>query len=363
MKNTHLIILILIFPLALLAQNIQPFYEHYTGLISEELKITADLVNMEDSFSGYYYYQFKENKVWKASKPIPLDGRVGKDKQFVLNEFGESHSFFQGILESSKLIKGEWVNEMLSEPVEFTFKATYSKGSIPLNAVESSAIQYFQNDLTKPSAKFHISALFPSSTLDQAVYHQLQERIFHLLAYRGNMQNQADVFESLQKKYFQQFQNSLENIKLDSFPESFNWEKSVRIDVINNEGGFLCLQVETYAKTGKQDGARVKKYLVFNVNENKVLNLNDLLSEENQPALNNLLLKKLQSQYRLDPDIPLSQAGFFQDTIAATRNFYIHPGGLGFYYNVYEIAPLSNGPTDLFLTWWDLKDILEPLFK
>ena len=360
--SLKLLIIIVLLPIINLAQNDQAFYEHYTGLISEDLKITADLVKMENSFSGFYYYQFKEEGAWKSSKPIALDGQVGADHHFVLNEFGENHSFFQGVLETSKLIKGEWVNDMLKNPVDFTFKATYSKASIPMKAVESYRIKNYNDDLEKPSAKYHLSVLFPSSTIDQAVYHQLLKRIYHLIGYRGEVSKQTDIITSLQDLFFKQFQLSLDNIKLDSFPEHFNWEKSVRMDVINNEGGLLCLQVETYAKTGARDGAKIKKYLVFNVIENKVIKLKDMISADKQEALNNLLQEKLRTHYHISPDTPLSEAGFFQDSISATNNFYVHPGGIGFYYNVYEIAPFSNGSTDLFIPWENLKGIIETLF-
>jgi len=357
MKITNLFTLLLLFPFAVFAQINQSFYEHYTGLISDELKITADLVKMEDSFSGFYYYEFKEEGIWISSKPIALDGHVDESGQFVLNEFGEGHSFFQGTLEASKLITGEWINDMLKDPVKFTFKATYSQNSIPLKAVEFYGQEYFDNDETKPNAKYHIAVLFPTSTLDQAVYHQLLSRIYHLIGFRGELTNQTNILSSLQKKYFSQFQNSLQNIQLDSFPSSFNWQKSIRFDVINNEGGVICLQVETYAKTGSNDGSKVRKYLVFNIAKNKLVKLDDLVNEENKQTLSILLQEKLRSHYHIKPETSLIDAGFFQDDINPSNNFYIHPGGIGFYYNVYEIAPFSNGPTDLFIPWEDLKGI------
>jgi len=360
--SLKLLIIIVLLPIINLAQNNQAFYEHYTGLISEDLKITADLVKMENSFSGFYYYQFKEEGAWKSSKPIALDGQVGADYHFVLNEFGESHSFFQGVLETSKLIKGEWINDMLKDPVNFTFKATYSKGSIPMKALEFYETKNYNGEIDKPRAKYHLSALFPSSTLDQAVYHQLIKRIYHLMGYRGEISKQTDIITSLKELYFRQFQLSLDNIKLDSFPKHFNWEKSIRMDVINNEGGLLCIQVETYAKTGAQEGSKIKKYLVFNISENKVIKLKDLLYPDKEEALNKLLQEKLRTHYHINSETPLSEAGFFQDNISASNNFYIHPGGIGFYYNIYEIAPFSNGPTDLFIPWEDLQDIIEALF-
>jgi hypothetical protein len=339
------------------AQEIPPtFYEHYTGLISDELKITADLIKLENSFSGFYYYEFQEEGVWRPSKPIALDGRVNEDGSFVLNEFGGQSSFFRGELENSKLIKGVWVNEMLKEDVEFAIKATYPTGSINLNTIEQNQLYYFEDDAQKPKAELALALLFPNYSIDQAVFHQLLQKIYHFMGYRGEVSDKTNVISDISSKYNQQFQNALSAIELDSFPESFNWYKSIRMDVVNNEAGLLCLQFDTYAKSGERDGSRVRKYLVFDLNQNKVLGLTDLMNEDDHPTLNTIIEKKIREQYRLKEEQPLSSFGFFSDSITATKNFYIHPGGIGFYYNVYEIAPFSNGSTDVFIPWISISD-------
>ncbi len=331
------------------------FYEHYTGLISDELKITADLIKLENSFSGFYYYEFQEEGVWRSSKPIALDGRVNEDMSFVLNEFGGQTSFFRGSLENAKLIKGVWVNEMLNEDVAFTLKATYPTGSINLNTIEQNQWFYFEDNSQKPKAELDLALLFPNYSIDQAVFHQLLQKIYYFMGYRGEVNDKTNVISEISNKYNQQFQNALSAIQLDSFPDSFNWYKSIRMDVINNESGLLCLQFNTYAKSGEREGSRVRKYMVFDLNQNKVLGLADLMNEEDLITLNAIVEKKIREQYRLKEEQPLSSFGFFSDSIAATKNFYLHPGGIGFYYNIYEIAPFSNGPTDVFIPWNQIK--------
>lgn len=346
------------------AQNeVESFYEHYTGLISDELKITADLIKTQNSFSGFYYYEYEEDGLWISSNPIALDGRVNEDGSFVLNEFEGQTSYFQGTLENSKLIKGVWINDMLKEDVEFTLKATYPKGSINLKIVEKQQKTFFQQNPENPNADIKLTLLFPDYQIDQAVYHQLLSKIYYYLGYRGTISDKSNILSELMTKYDQQFQNSLSNVALDSFPDSFNWQKSIRIDVINNESGLLCLQFETYAKSGSRDGSLVRKYLVFDINQNKVLKLKDLFDESEFLQLNGIIDKKLREQYKLKESQPLTDFGFFNDNIESTNNFYIHPGGIGFYYNVYEIAPFSNGSTNLFIHWSDMKIEGESLNK
>lgn len=342
------------------AQSSNSFYEHYTGLISEDLKLTADLIKSQNDFTGFYYYEFKEGGAWITSKPIALDGRVDEQNKFVLNEFGDHSSFFKGHLENSKLIKGDWINKNLGEPIGFALKATYAQGSIPLNLSVYQSSKLFDDQEGNPSASFNISLLFPNAQLDEAVYHQLLDRIYYYIGYRGKSQNQKDILSQLEDRYYQQFQSSLANIKLDSFPETFNWSKNIRMDVINNESGLLCLQFETYAKTGDRDGTLVRKYLVFSIKENKVLKIEDVFKEESISQLESLLEKKLRQNYRIEAEAPLSSVGFFQDSIPVTKNFYLHPGGIGFYYNVFEIAPQSTGSSDVFIPFSEIQASLKP---
>ncbi|NOR86867.1 MAG: hypothetical protein GQ527_04605, partial [Bacteroidales bacterium] len=176
--NYFLFFLLFLLSSTLFGQTNSSFYEHYTGLISSELKLTADLIKLEDSFSGYYYYEFKEDGAWQSSKPIALDGRVDKGDAFVLNEFGENQSFFQGNLDNPKLITGHWHNPFLKDAVSFTLKATYSQGTIAMRLVESKEVRSFNNNKLMPEASFYISVLFPSSNMDQVVYHQLLKKIY-----------------------------------------------------------------------------------------------------------------------------------------------------------------------------------------
>lgn len=358
MKFFKVVLMLLLISNMLKAQESITFYEHYTGLISEDLKLTADLIRSEDSFTGFYYYQFKEGNQWITSKPIALDGQVDEKNHFVLNEFGGNSSFFRGVLESSKLIKGEWINEHLKEPVSFTLKATYPSGTLPLHFVGRSGCKYFEDLTDNPKASFQADLLFPPNQLDEAIFHQLLQKIYYYIGFRGDDEPNKDIITQLEQKFFDQFHKSLQNVALDSFPEQFNWIKNIRVGVINNEASLLCLQFETYAKTGSRPGTNVRKYLVFDIKENKLLKLEDIFQEEQWKDLQIFLQKRLMDHYRISPQTSLTDAGFFQDTIPITSNFYIHHGGIGFYYNVFEVAPQSNGSTDIFIPWKDVLVLL-----
>jgi hypothetical protein len=40
-------------------------------------------------------------------------------------------------------------------------------------------------------------------------------------------------------------------------------------------------------------------------------------------------------------------------------NFFITGGGIGFFYNPYEIAPYSSGSTEIFLPWEEILPLLK----
>jgi hypothetical protein len=352
-RNLLSLLFTLVF-IPLFAQQ-QSFYEHYTGLISKELKITADLIRSGSAFSGYYYYEFQEEGHWISSKAIALDGHIDEQENFVLNEFGGQTSYFSGQLESKKLIKGVWVNQMLSDEVDFALKATYPEGSIPLSLASHYQKKNFQNNHKMPPAELSLSLLFPTSGLESNVYKDLLSEIYKYIGFRGDKQNKSNVLNEIAQKYDEQFQSSLASVKLDSFPNSFNWQKSIRMDVMNNEHHLLCLQFENYAKTGVREGTQVKKYLIYDLVNNRKIHLENIFKPTDLDQLSQLLNQKLREQYHISSDSSLKDFGFFVDELQPNKNIYLHPGGIGFYYNVFEIAPFSNGATNIFLPWKELE--------
>jgi hypothetical protein len=55
----------------------------------------------------------------------------------------------------------------------------------------------------------------------------------------------------------------------------------------------------------------------------------------------------------------LQEGGFFENTITIPENFFIVPGGLGFHWDPYEIAPYAMGPIEITIPFEKLQNVLK----
>jgi len=86
--------------------------------------------------------------------------------------------------------------------------------------------------------------------------------------------------------------------------------------------------------------------------------MQDFFVEGYEERLNAMLNKKLRKLNGIKDDEKLKDAGFFIDYVEYNDNFYINNDGIGFFYNVYEIAAYATGTTELFCTFREVKELL-----
>jgi hypothetical protein len=131
----------------------------------------------------------------------------------------------------------------------------------------------------------------------------------------------------------------------------------------------LTLTKTTDTYTGGAHGNSVITSFVIDMAAIKRLTLDDLFG--NREELRRLLEAELHRQYRLPEEAPLSQAGFFEDTLELPENFLITqnapdniPGATGqdphisFLWNTYEIAPYVMGPVRVDLPLREMSGLL-----
>ena len=96
------------------------------------------------------------------------------------------------------------------------------------------------------------------------------------------------------------------------------------------------------------------KYFVFSSKLNREIQIEDIMTDDGLLIIDDLLNKKLRKLNGIQSGENLMDAGFFSETIEHNNNFYINNDGIGFLYNIYEIAPRSFGTTALFISFKEL---------
>jgi hypothetical protein len=88
-------------------------------------------------------------------------------------------------------------------------------------------------------------------------------------------------------------------------------------------------------------------YHVFDRNTARFVTLADVADEARLSGLRLAVLDELRKKFELREDEHLTDAGFFEDDLELTENFFLSEDGIGFHWNPYELAPYVFGEIEV----------------
>lgn len=146
------------------------------------------------------------------------------------------------------------------------------------------------------------------------------------------------------------------------FPETRqSWEIQGTASVIYNDNFIVSVRTDIYSYTGGAHPNSQTNYANFNSKNGKRIFLADVLRENYKSDLNSIAEKTFRENNKLTAEQSPDEAGywFFDNQFALNENFGIKTDGLVFYFNSYEIAPYSMGPTEVFISYSDIKNLIK----
>ncbi|MEZ5082434.1 MAG: DUF3298 domain-containing protein [Bacteroidales bacterium] len=341
------------------------FYKHYNGTMDTTMQLVLDLSAIDGKVAGNYYYYFKmpgNENVFHFGKTVPIEGVISGTK-IKMQEFGNSDSEFLGNISENE-ITGTWKRREYEDPIHFKLREDYSIGSLSLTCYtltrRQKIIHEEVDESLLPSAKINIIILYPDQTLNTTLKDTLDRVITKFMYNKAESLNSPELLmENITFDFFQSYIRATNGIGDITRTASFNWEKRLSMDVRYNANSIVSLSFEKYGYTGGAHGIKIKEFFVYYLNWNKQLQLNDIFIAGYNSALNKLLDSKLRKINGIKADESLRDAGFFIDRLECTENFYVNNDGMGFYYNVYQLASYAMGATELFLPYNDIKHLLK----
>jgi hypothetical protein len=103
--------------------------------------------------------------------------------------------------------------------------------------------------------------------------------------------------------------------------------------------------------TGGAHGIRRTDYQVFDRDSARFVRLSDIVDGSKLPALHGVVVAELKKKFNLREDQQLTDAGFFQNDFPLTENFFLSENGIGFHWNLYELAPYVFGEIEVIVPW------------
>jgi hypothetical protein len=142
---------------------------------------------------------------------------------------------------------------------------------------------------------------------------------------------------------------------------TLNWLYNEAFAYVAGNSKLAVIRREWEYYTGGAHGMRNRDYYVFSLGDKKRLALNDIIRAEAKPALEDLVEAALRKQTGIPEWIPLSEQGFFENSVDRLEDFFLIPQGLGFQWDPYEIGPYSMGIIEIVIPYGELQGMLSAL--
>lgn len=164
----------------------------------------------------------------------------------------------------------------------------------------------------------------------------------------------AGDFKEAASNFISEYENSLKETT-----NGAEWYLETEGKVNSNRKYVLSYYISQSMYAG---GAHPNSYIAyynFDKGSGAQISLRDVFGANFETKLNKVIDAEFRKMKGLSPTDNLQEkAGLFDNKITYTNNFAIEKKGIRFHYNSYDIAAYVYGPTDLFITWKDLSDIL-----
>ncbi len=186
-----------------------------------------------------------------------------------------------------------------------------------------------------------------SNNVVQTINENIKENIFDY----AFISDKPESFESLIREMSLEYSEILNDV--DDYKTS--WSLEINSDIIYQDSAFISIASTVYSYTGGAHPNSYQVYKSYDLSTGAPIGLSDILKAGYENALNQAGEIEFRMLKEVPPSIPLREKGFFFENgkFLLNENFAIINKSLVFYYNPYEIAPYSNGPTELELKLTD----------
>jgi hypothetical protein len=344
-----LILVYLFFGQLLWAQTPVNFYKQFTGLmltktIRIELIKAPDRNNVGFNLRGSYYGNKLDDKVISLQGSLSKTGKVFLEEGYFKEDenrlgkpvFVKTANISGMYYPNRGRIEGKWSSANGKTTYNFNLQEDYTNGSIPAEIIFND-LEYEEAQIRfhYPKFKNHPYANQLNKVIGDSLLGDMAKQMHDFLGSYQDLRSTGGMIEG--------------------FDDS-------NICFINhNDNQILNLEYQKSSYTGGAHGINTNKYLNFNLKNGALLKFEDIFLKGSEKQLLQILESVLRASYNIPMHQSLGDFGFTlpNDRLYITKNFYINRLGIGFYYNVYEIAPYAVGSQDLFLPYSKIKHLIK----
>ena len=191
-----------------------------------------------------------------------------------------------------------------------------------------------------------------------AIQEKINSRIINELLKPIGAEKSNKTFEDLMLGFIDEYIN----FKKD-FPGSEQLWKLERVaSELFNSNNIFCCEIFEYAFLGGAHPNSFTKYLNFDLSTGNELELKNLFINGYLEKLNIIGEKIFRQMNEIESNTDLTVAGYWFDNnmFSVNNNFTVDENGITFYYNNYEITAYASGPTELYIPYDSIKNLIKP---
>ncbi len=318
--------------------------------------VTMNILKYGDEIKGYYYYN-------KYSVLINVLGTLKGDSLSIvayLNSYDTES--FKGILKNGTY-SGKW--ELDTTKTEtFLLKDNSAISDMFEYVYVYGTKKLFERMETSPTATYTEGSIWPVDDNENSLFLRkqiLKEKNFPLSlnSIGGRMLENKNSY----MKSFFEMNSGVKEEEAGDMGWSYSMEDQDILTLAYIDKKIAILSRFSYNYSGGAHGNYGTGFVCFDIKDQKVIILEDILNKQGLSKLSALLEKNYRKQNEIDAKQSLSEAGLFEDTIRANNNFIITPGAIVFSYVPYEIAPYAAGEVMIYIPFEEIEEYIKPEFK
>jgi hypothetical protein len=354
MKKSIIIMILGWLAITVQSQNLLPqsCYLRLEGM-NQGKKEIVHLVKVNDSLYGDY-------------NATEMYGKMNAKGSFWLKEWpGDKGISIKGQYTDNQHIPVTLTNENIKgKKIAFNMYVRYPEGSLQLKVYHENAVRKITKDPKSPSATVKLTMLVPDGSgiqpnVADSVNRIMQNAFKETAEFQVKNGSPDALLTNIKNDFLDNYSKSNEELYKEMPGASYEWVLLKCTHIIYNDEHKLSFYNSSYTFTGGAHGQGTQEFTSVNLKTGNTITMNDLFKPGYETQLTRLLTNKLQQNLKLPAGGKLNDAGYFVDEVKPNDNFYVNGQGIGFYYNQYDIAPYSSGPTDIFLTREELKGLLK----
>lgn len=239
---------------------------------------------------------------------------------------------------------------------------------VAFRTITMAEAHHLKGDAKNPVLNIELSFQYPTDYSDDSVLKKIRKVMLADFlpdaadtaidpeeAMRSYVKNKIRLYESSQET-FRDEDSENAGSSLD-----VAWKDHTRLLIRCNNHGLLSYTIESTQFSGGAHGGIFYRNAIIDLKTGEKLEEEDLFNEASLPIINDLVLKKLELQNKLESPEELEQIGYFDVTqIGQYKNFYLTDKGLVYTFNEGEIGAYALGTIEVPLTFQDLEGFVSP---